>query len=76
MSVQIQNEELGVLRGSTVPPASVSPIRAFTPGRVCEVEACETVLSKYNHGDRCWQHEPARHYQIRVRPKRPLHPAA
>jgi hypothetical protein len=76
MSTQLQNEELGVLRGSTTPPASVSPIRAFSAGRVCEADACETVLSRYNDGARCWQHEPARHYQIRVRPKHPLHPAA
>jgi hypothetical protein len=28
-------------------------------GRVCSAPGCETKLSKYNAGERCWQHADA-----------------
>jgi hypothetical protein len=76
MSLRIHNEELLPLRGSTRAPVSVKPLHAFLPGRVCEDENCQTVLSQYNRGDRCWQHEPPRPFQIRVRPAGRFSPAA
>lgn len=74
MTLQMHHDELDTLRGSTVAPASLRPARAFLPGRVCEVTTCQTVLSLYNDNDRCWQHEPPKPFQVRVRPMRP--PAA
>jgi hypothetical protein len=76
MALRIHNEELAPLRGSTVAPVSLKPVRAYLSGRVCEVATCQTVLSQYNDGARCWQHESAKPFQIRVLPVRPLHPAA
>jgi len=34
------------------------PSRAFGGGRVCRESGCETVLSIYNNGKYCYQHEP------------------
>jgi hypothetical protein len=76
MSLRIHNEDQLSLRGSTRAPASLKPLHACRRGRVCEDEKCETVLSQYNEGDRCWQHEPARPFQVRVRPVGPFSPAA
>jgi hypothetical protein len=70
MAMRLHNDDLDFVRGSTLAPTSLRPVPAFGPGRVCEVAACETVLSKYNDGERCWQHEQARPFQVRVRPKR------
>ncbi len=36
-------------------------------GRVCADEACRTVLSVYNTGDRCWEHTQATPYLLNVR---------
>ena len=37
---------------------NVRASRAFKAGRVCGEEGCETVLSIYNKGKYCYQHEP------------------
>ncbi|MGH9278649.1 MAG: hypothetical protein ACRD12_11175 [Acidimicrobiales bacterium] len=34
------------------------PSRAFKSGRVCRYPSCGTVLSIYNDGKFCYQHEP------------------
>jgi hypothetical protein len=40
-------------------------------GRICEAPRCLTVLSRYNHSDLCWQHEPRHPYLSAVRGRRP-----
>jgi hypothetical protein len=40
-------------------------------GRVCGSEGCETVLSRYNQSDLCWQHEPRHEFISAVRGRRP-----
>jgi len=49
-----------------VPPRSPTS----SPGRVCEAEDCNTLLSIYNRSKFCWLHEPARAYHVRGRRKR------
>lgn len=44
---------------------------SHTAGRVCEAEGCLTVLSRYNHTDLCWQHEPRHEFLSAVRGRRP-----
>jgi len=34
------------------------PSRSFKAGRVCRENGCETILSIYNNGSFCSQHEP------------------
>lgn len=36
--------------------------RTYRDGRVCEVYGCKTILSRYNRGSLCWQHESPRPY--------------
>jgi hypothetical protein len=33
--------------------------RGGADGRTCSAPGCETRLSRYNAGDRCWQHADA-----------------
>jgi hypothetical protein len=40
-------------------------------GRVCGSEGCETVLSRYNQSDLCWQHEPRHEFISAVLGRRP-----
>jgi hypothetical protein len=44
--------------GGTPLSGSVRASKAFKAGRVCREEGCETVLSIYNQGKYCYQHEP------------------
>lgn len=37
---------------------SQRPSKAFKAGRVCRQSGCRTVLSIYNDGAFCYQHEP------------------
>ncbi len=37
---------------------SSSPSKAYKAGRVCRHPECDTVLSIYNSGTFCYQHEP------------------
>ena len=37
---------------------NVRASKAFKAGRVCRKVGCETVLSIYNRGKYCYQHEP------------------
>ncbi len=44
----------------TRPGRVPSPSKArAADGRVCSAPGCTTKLSKYNAGDRCWQHADA-----------------
>ena len=43
-------------RPGRLPPPSR---RSGADGRTCSEPGCETQLSKYNAGDRCWQHADA-----------------
>ena len=43
-------------RPGRLPPPSK---RGGVDGRVCAAPGCETKLSRYNAGDRCWQHADA-----------------
>jgi hypothetical protein len=40
-------------------------------GRICGASRCRTVLSRYNHSELCWQHEPRHEYLSAVRGRRP-----
>lgn len=37
-------------------PGSVTTSHRSPPGRVCDVEGCETILSTYNGSPSCWVH--------------------
>ena len=43
----------------------------FGQDRVCGSEGCDTVLSRYNQADLCWQHEPRHEFISAVRGRRP-----
>lgn len=58
------------LNGSTGGQTGREP-RTYRAGRVCEADGCETLLSRYNRSDLCWQHEPLRTYLGPVRGRRP-----
>jgi hypothetical protein len=32
--------------------------RTFSDGRICREFGCSTLLSRYNGGELCWQHQP------------------
>jgi hypothetical protein len=34
------------------------PVPRFEEGRLCEEVGCQTILSVYNDGSRCWMHRP------------------
>ena len=45
--------------------------RISAAGRVCSDPGCGTVLSIYNRGESCWQHQPVGPYVMRFgRPSR------
>lgn len=35
--------------------------RRYLASRICEAESCQTVLSIYNDGRKCWMHQPLRY---------------
>jgi hypothetical protein len=41
--------------------------RRVRAGRVCAEDACPTLLSVYNTGDRCWEHTQPTPYLLNVR---------
>jgi len=43
-------------------------VPSFGDGRMCDVESCTTVLSRYNDAPRCWLHEE--HARARTLPTR------
>lgn len=53
------------------PGSAGSRPRTYADGRICGVDGCETVLSRYNRTELCWQHEPRRAQITAVRGRRP-----
>jgi hypothetical protein len=53
------------------PGSAGSRPRTYAVGRTCVAGGCETVLSRYNPTELCWQHEPLRAYITAVRGRRP-----
>lgn len=49
--------DIGSISGSPI-VGNVRASKAFKRGRVCADERCDTVLSIYNKGKYCYQHEP------------------
>jgi hypothetical protein len=45
-----------VMKGSDPARSIAPPSATFGVGRVCDEVGCETKLSTYNAGSRCWQH--------------------
>ncbi len=41
--------------------------RALRPGRVCTKRGCQTILSIYNAGDRCWDHTAPTPFLLKIR---------
>jgi len=57
----IEREHLA-LRGSAPGVGSRRATRRVEEQRTCEVPSCQTILSVYNAGVRCWQHQVATRY--------------
>jgi hypothetical protein len=64
-------EEGFPVRGRLAGTASGPVLQRFEAVRRCEHPGCGTVLSAYNGGTTCWQHEPTRPYFVRAPRKRP-----
>jgi hypothetical protein len=47
-----------VVSGTAIGTGGARVSRAYRAGRVCDHSGCETVLSIYNKGKYCYQHEP------------------
>ncbi len=43
----------------------------YSGGRICGTDGCDTVLSRYNQAELCWQHEPRHEFVSAVRGRRP-----
>jgi hypothetical protein len=43
---------------NAIPGRTGAPVSSYPSGRVCEKDACATVLSKYNPSPFCSVHEP------------------
>ena len=59
----------GRVSGTRPATSGVRP-RTYAAGRVCCVQGCRTVLSRYNRAELCWQHEPRRPLGTSVRSRR------
>lgn len=66
MNEPIDLEGPVALRGKFPGGGSKGPRRSRV-GRVCADGKCETVLSVYNTGDRCWEHTQPAPYLLNVR---------
>ncbi len=53
-----------LLRATTVAVAGRRP-RTVDERRVCPIEGCDTVLSRYNSGETCLPHQPTRFPRVR-----------
>jgi hypothetical protein len=69
MAIGLERDQLRLI-GSRPGTAGKGP-RMNTPGRICGAARCRTVLSRYNHAELCWQHEPRHEYLSAVRGRRP-----
>jgi hypothetical protein len=66
MNEPIELEDRLALRGKFPGGPGRGP-RPGRAGRVCADDLCETVLSVYNPGDRCWEHTQPSPYLLNVR---------
>lgn len=66
MNDPIDPEVPHALRGR-LPGGTGRGPRRDRAGRVCAHDACRTVLSVYNTGDRCWEHTKPTPYLLNVR---------
>jgi len=57
----IEREHLA-LRGCAPGRGARRATRRIEERRTCEARGCETILSTYNTGARCWQHQVAKRY--------------
>jgi hypothetical protein len=57
----IEREHLA-RRGSAPGGGARRATRRIEEPRTCEVRSCQTILSVYNAGVRCWQHQVATRY--------------
>jgi hypothetical protein len=57
----VEREHLA-LRGSAPGGGAHRATRRIEELRTCEVPSCQTILSVYNAGVRCWQHQVATRY--------------
>jgi hypothetical protein len=55
MQLSVEVEPLSV-RMET--PQDGPPVQRFQEGRSCDEPGCNTLLSVYNDGTRCWAHRP------------------
>lgn len=62
----IEREHLA-LRGCAPGRGARRATRRTEEQHTCEASGCETILSAYNTGARCWQHEVATRYVPRGR---------
>lgn len=53
LSVEVEPPSL-----RTETPQDGPPVTRFQEGRSCGEPGCQTVLSVYNDGTRCWTHRP------------------
>jgi hypothetical protein len=63
IAVAMKNEAIAGTRPTALPKAT----RRFPAERTCAVDGCETKLSIYNRGDRCWAHAAMRIPRLRGR---------
>ena len=47
------------------PGSRIRRPKQYNPGRVCQDEGCDTVLSRYNRADACYKHRPVVYPRIR-----------
>ncbi len=69
MAIGLERDQLRLI-GSRPGTAGKGP-SMNTAGRTCDAPRCRTVLSRYNHSELCWQHEPRHEYLSAVRGRRP-----
>jgi hypothetical protein len=69
MAIGLERDQLRLI-GSRPGTAGKGP-RMNDAGRICGASRCVTVLSRYNHSELCWQHEPRHEYLSAVRGRRP-----
>lgn len=69
MAIGLERDQLR-LYGSRPGTAGKGP-RRYSAGRICGAAKCRTVLSRYNHSELCWQHEPRHEFLSAVRGRRP-----
>lgn len=60
------SNELSAVRGFGIGGADGQAV-TYVPGRVCSHPGCGTKLSVYNASPRCWVHEEAKEFVLRVR---------